>query len=92
MTRDGRFVLVIFNIQEVILLQSDNISWVFFFSDANTIDYVTSAIDADITEITSHTSKQSSVHGEEKLKNYLGLVNGSGTESSYNDTSSLHLM
>lgn len=92
MTGDGRSVLVIFNIQAVISLQADNISWVFFFSDANAIDYVTSASDADITETTSHTLKQGSVRGREKLKNYLGSVNGSGPDSSYNDTSSLYLM
>ncbi|KAL8123859.1 hypothetical protein AgCh_011745 [Apium graveolens] len=58
--------------------------------DANSIDYAASALDADITETSNHTLKQGSVHGSEKLKKYLGLVNGGGPESSYNDTSSLY--
>lgn len=64
----------------------------FFFSDANSIHYVASESDADITETSRLTLKQGSVHGREKLKNYLALVNRGGPESSYNDTSSLYLM
>lgn len=60
--------------------------------DANSIDHVASAPDAEITETSSHTLNQGSVHGREKLKNYLGLVNRGGPESSYNNTSSLYLI
>lgn len=66
--------------------------YVFFYSDAKSIEYAVSASDAEITETSNHTLKQGSVHGSEKLKNYLGLVNRGGPESSYNDTSSLYLM
>lgn len=81
----------VFN-QALILLQGDNKFLVFLFSDANSIVYIASTSDAEITETTSHTLKQGSVNETKKLKKYLWLVNRGGPESSYNYTSSLYLM